>query len=108
MKKLSFLALLTFAVSIAPSTYAAEATHTVAQAMKAEQYSTVKLSGKIISRIDEKRYLFEDDTGTLELKIDKKVQQYSTIPTKEKILIYGKVDHYGKKTEVDVTSIIKQ
>lgn len=87
--------------------YAVEPTHTVAQTIQAERYSTVKLRGKIISRIDDKRYLFEDETGTLELKIDKKAQQDLVVPTPGNVFIYGKVDHYGKKTEVDVKSIIK-
>lgn len=81
---------------------------TVADAIKAENYSSITLSGKIIAQIDEKRYLFQDDTGTIELKADKKKQKNLQVSSANNVLIYGKVDHYGKKTEIDVKSITPQ
>ncbi|ADW72715.1 YgiW/YdeI family stress tolerance OB fold protein [Rahnella aquatilis] len=74
-----------------------------AQTMKDDQW--VMLEGFIDQRIDHDKYIFRDNTGTLNVEIDGKRWQGQNVSPKDKIRIEGKVDKDWNSVEVDVKSV---
>ncbi|WP_194150494.1 YgiW/YdeI family stress tolerance OB fold protein [Ewingella americana] len=74
-----------------------------AQTMKDDQW--VMLEGFIDQRVDHDKYIFRDNTGTLNVEIDGKRWQGQNVSPKDKIRIEGKVDKDWNSVEVDVKSV---
>jgi len=74
-----------------------------AQSMKDDQW--VMLEGFIDQRIDHDKYIFRDNTGTLNVEIDGKRWQGQNVSPKDKVRIEGKVDKDWNSVEVDVKSV---
>lgn len=108
MKKTLFSLLMAGLFATASYANSSAGHHSVTDVAKAENYSNVTLKGKIIAQVDDKRYLFQDKTGTIELKADNKKQKNLQVSDSQQVLVYGKVDRYGKKTEIEVKSITPQ
>lgn len=74
-----------------------------AQTMKDDQW--IMLEGFIDQRIDHDKYIFRDNTGTLNVEIDGKRWQGQNVSPKDKIRIEGKVDKDWNSVEVDAKSV---
>jgi uncharacterized protein (TIGR00156 family) len=73
------------------------------QTMQDDQW--VMLEGFIDQRIDHDKYIFRDNTGTLNVEIDGKRWQGQSVSPKDKIRIEGKIDKDWNSVEVDVKSV---
>lgn len=67
----------------------------------------VKLRGNITERLSEDRYLFRDDSGTVNVEIDHKRWNELTVSPQDKVELQGKVDKEWSDAEVDVKYISK-
>lgn len=67
----------------------------------------VKLRGNITERQSDDRYLFRDESGTVNIEIDHKRWNGQTITPQDKVEIQGKVDKEWNEFEIDVKQVIK-
>ncbi|PKE31880.1 TIGR00156 family protein [Rahnella sp. AA] len=74
-----------------------------AQTMKDDQW--IMLEGFLDQRVDHDKYIFRDNTGTLNVEIDGKRWQGQNVSPKDKIRIEGKVDKDWNSVEVDVKTV---
>lgn len=84
------------------------AINNVNSALKAKDDTPVTLVGSIIKQIDDDEYLFKDNSGTIQIEVDKKVWNGQTITPQDTIEIRGKIDKDRSKTEIDVYQVIKK
>lgn len=69
--------------------------------------SYVTLQGNISKRLTKEMYQFTDSSGSIMLKMDKKVWHGQTINAKDTVQIFGKVDKEKDKTIIKVKNLIK-
>lgn len=67
----------------------------------------VVVEGKIIQRIGDDKYLFEDSTGSITVEIDDKDWRGQTVTPSDTVKLYGEVDRGIMKTEIEVDYIHK-
>ena len=73
-----------------------------------EKGSYVTLQGQIIKRINKNKYQFKDQTGTMMVKIGKKIWRGLVVSAEDTVQISGKVEKSKDATMLDVKSLIKQ
>lgn len=73
-----------------------------------EDDSMVTLQGHIIKRLKKDMYQFKDSTGTINIKIKKKVWHGQTISAQDVVQIMGEVEKERDGTKIDVESLIKK
>lgn len=73
-----------------------------------EDDSIVTLEGHIIKRLKKDMYQFKDSTGTINIKIKKKVWHGQTISAQDVVQIMGEVEKERDGTKIDVESLIKK
>jgi uncharacterized protein (TIGR00156 family) len=69
--------------------------------------SWVKLRGNITERLSDDRYMFRDETGTVNVEIDHKRWNGVTVTPQDKVEIQGKVDKGWNEFEIDVKQVIR-
>ncbi|GKX61546.1 outer membrane protein [Pragia fontium] len=80
---------------------------TVDKALKMSDDSWVTLRGNIEQQVGKKRYLFRDETGTINIEVDRKRWNGITVTPKDKVEIQGEIDKDWSSIEVDVKKIVK-
>lgn len=79
---------------------------TVAQAKNMRDDAHVTLTGKIVQRIGQEKYLFRDGTGEITVEIDDEDFRGQTVTPQNTVRIYGEVEkEFGRGTEIDVKSL---
>lgn len=112
MKKLTLITALVLGSSVAFAQFtgpsvAAENPVTVKDALMLKDDTKVALEGQIESHIGGKKYLFKDETGTIELKIKHEVWNGVKVSPQDTVVIYGEVDtHRRRNTDIEVDRII--
>ena len=73
--------------------------------MKDEAYVT--LNGKIVKKIGSEKYLFEDQSGSIDIEIDDKDWRGLVVGPDDVVIIEGEVDKGWTKLEIEVDNIRK-
>ncbi|MDR2893529.1 MAG: YgiW/YdeI family stress tolerance OB fold protein [Deltaproteobacteria bacterium] len=81
---------------------------TVDQALKMDDDKKLALRGYIVQSLGDEEYLFKDDSGSIEVEIDRKRWRGQNVTPKDLIEIHGEIDKDWGKTKVDVKRLIKQ
>lgn len=76
-----------------------------AKNMKDEAYVTLK--GKIVKKIGSEKYLFEDQSGSIDIEIDDKDWRGLVVGPGDVVIIEGEVDKGWTKLEIEVDNIRK-
>lgn len=79
----------------------------VAEVLNMADDSRVALQGHIVQYLGGKHYVFQDASGSINVKIGKKHWQGRQFTPNDKVLIYGEVDKEWFKTEVEVKNLMK-
>lgn len=82
--------------------------NSVSSALKAKDDTPITLVGSIITQIDEDEYIFQDNSGKIQIEVKKNAWNGQTISPKDTIEIRGKVDKDRSKTEIEVYQVIKK
>lgn len=80
---------------------------TVKQVMEMRDEVPVVVKGKILKRLGDDKYLFEDSTGTINVEIDKEDWRGITVGPEDMVKLVGEVDAGWFKTEIDVDYVEK-
>ncbi len=80
---------------------------TVRQVKEMRDDVNVVVKGKILQRLGDEKYLFEDGTGSITVEIDKKDWRGQTVTPDDTVKLYGEVDRGILKTEIDVDYVEK-
>ncbi|MEQ4924694.1 YgiW/YdeI family stress tolerance OB fold protein [Proteus hauseri] len=78
---------------------------TVNKAKELSDDTWVILTGKITKKIGDELYVFEDNTGGINVDIDHKRWQGQTVTPENTVRLEGKVDKEWTSTEIDVKKI---
>lgn len=82
---------------------------TVADALKANDNTPVRLDGQIVKQIGKKDFIFKDASGQeIQIEVGKKAWHGETVGPQDNIQIMGKVDKETNKIEIDVKHVIKK
>lgn len=80
---------------------------TVAQINEMRDDVPVIVKGKILQRVGDEKYIFEDETGKITVEIDDDDWRGQTISPENVVKLYGDVDRGLFKTEVDIDYVEK-
>lgn len=80
---------------------------TVSQVKEMRDDTPVIIQGRIVQRMGDEKYLFEDSTGSVTVEIDRKDWRGQTVTPSDTVKLYGEVDSGMFKTEVDVDYVQK-
>ena len=80
---------------------------TVKQVNEMRDDIPVIVQGKILQRIGDDMFLFEDATGSISVEIDDDSWRGQTITPSDTVKLYGDVDRGIFKTEIDVDYVQK-
>ena len=80
---------------------------TVRQALSMRDDTPVVLRGRIVRSLGNERYLFRDDTGTIQLDIDHDKWYGMHVTADDMVEIHGEVERDWNRTEVDVSRVLK-
>lgn len=80
---------------------------TVKQVKEMRDDVNVVVQGKILQRMGDEKYLFEDGTGSITVEIDKEDWRGQTVTPDDTVKLYGEVDRGFMKTEIDVDYVEK-
>ena len=111
MKKLMMmLGLSTFAATGAFATGysgpgAQDPISTVAAALQANDDMHVVLEGHLTQKLEDERYIFQDDTGTINVEIDDEELPAGGINEKTRVRLTGEVDKGLTSLEIDVDRV---
>lgn len=75
---------------------------TVAQASDMRDDTDVVVVGKIVRRVGDKKYLFEDGTGSIVVEIDDDDWRGQTVTPDDKVKLSGEIDRGLLKTEIEI------
>lgn len=79
---------------------------TVQQAKQMRDDAKVAMTGKIVSRIGDDKYVFQDATGQITVEIDDEDFRGQTVTPQNTVRIYGEVDkEFGRAPEIDVKNL---
>lgn len=79
---------------------------TVQQAKQMRDDARVTLTGKIVSRIGDDKYVFQDATGQITVDIDDEDFRGQTVTPQNTVRIFGEIDkEFGRAAEIDVKSL---
>ena len=81
---------------------------TVEQALTFRDDTPVILRGRIVMALGNERYLFEDETGTIVVEIERETWRGLTVGPNDRVEISGEVDRdrHGVEIEVDRIRIL--
>lgn len=82
--------------------------NTVEQAKNMRDDTHVALRGRIIQHIGGDHYVFQDETGTINVDIDGKRWRGQSVGPDDVVEIYGEVDKDWTELEIDVDRLIKK
>ena len=85
----------------------AETIVTVKQVNEMRDDVPVIIQGKIIQRMGDEKYLFEDNTGSITIEIDDDDWRGQTITPNDTVKMYGEVDRGIFSTEIDIDYVEK-
>lgn len=71
--------------------------------LRDNQYITLK--GYIISKIGNEKYIFKDDTGTIQVEIDDKDWNGCNVSASDRVILEGEVDRDWNSVTVEVSSV---
>ncbi|MBO5705060.1 MAG: NirD/YgiW/YdeI family stress tolerance protein [Alphaproteobacteria bacterium] len=80
---------------------------TVKQVNEMRDDVPVIVKGKIVQRMGDDKFLFEDGTGSIMVEIDDDAWRGQTVSATDTVKLYGDVDRGIFKTEIDVDYIEK-
>lgn len=80
---------------------------TVVQVNEMRDDVPVVVVGKILQRMGDEKYLFEDSTGSITIEIDDEDWRGQTVSPEDSVKLYGDVDRGIFKTEIDVNYVEK-
>lgn len=80
---------------------------TVKQVKEMRDDVPVVVQGKILQRMGDDKYLFEDSTGSITVEIDNEDWRGQTVSPTDTVKLYGDVDAGLFKTEIDVEYVEK-
>lgn len=80
---------------------------TVKQVNEMRDDIPVIVQGKILQRMGDDMFLFEDETGSISVEIDDEGWRGQTITPNDTVKLYGDVDRGIFKTEIDVDYVQK-
>ena len=69
--------------------------------------SKIVLVGHLLKKLGDERYLFQDDTGMIEVEIDDEDFRGVKVTPQDKIRITGEVDRDGRQVTVEVDYLEK-
>ena len=72
---------------------------------KDDQY--IVLEGNIIEQVGKDDFTFKDDSGSIEVEIDRRAWAGQTISPADRVKIYAEVDKSWNKTELEVNRVEK-
>ena len=85
----------------------AETIVTVKQVGEMRDDVPVIVRGKIIQRMGDEKYLFEDGTGSITIEIDDDDWRGQTVSPNDTVKLYGEVDRGLFSTEIDIDYVEK-
>ena len=85
----------------------AETIVTVKQVNEMRDDVPVIIQGKIIQRMGDEKYLFEDSTGSITIEIDDDDWRGQTVSPTDTVKLYGEVDRGIFTTEIDIDYVEK-
>ena len=85
----------------------AETIVTVKQVNEMRDDVPVIIQGKIIQRMGDEKYLFEDGTGSITIEIDDDDWRGQTVSPNDTVKLYGEVDRGIFSTEIDIDYVEK-
>lgn len=71
--------------------------------LRDNQYITLK--GYIVSKIGNEKYMFKDDSGTVQIEIDDKDWNGLNVSASDRVILHGEVDRDWNSVTVDVSSV---
>ncbi len=80
------------------------------QVANARDDAACRLEGRIIKKLGKERYLFQDASGTVTVKIDKDDFHGRTVKPSNIVRLRGEVDHSSKRgneVDVDYVEVVK-
>ncbi len=80
---------------------------TVRQLREMRDDVPVTVQGKIVQRMGDEKYLFEDSTGSITVEIDDDDWRGQAVAPTDTVILRGEVDAGIFKTEIDVDSVQK-
>lgn len=80
---------------------------TVKQVKEMRDDVPVVVSGHIVQRMGDEKYLFEDATGSIAIEVDDEDWRGQTINPSDTVKLFGDVDRGVFKTEIDVDYVEK-
>ncbi len=84
------------------------AINTVEQAKDMRDDAHVALRGRITQHLGGKHYVFQDETGTINVDIDDKHWRGQSVGPNDVVEIYGEVEKDWHELEIDVDRIVKK
>lgn len=78
---------------------------TVLSAKRMGDNSYIKLKGKIVSKVGKEKYLFKDNTGTIQIEIDDEDWKGVQAGPKDLVIIEGELDKDWDSISIDVDTI---
>lgn len=80
---------------------------TAAKVKDLKDNSWVKLRGNIVQRLSDDRYVFRDESGSVNVEIDNKRWNGLNVTPQDRVEIQGKVDKDWNDVEIEVKQITK-
>ncbi|MDW3024092.1 MAG: NirD/YgiW/YdeI family stress tolerance protein [Alphaproteobacteria bacterium] len=85
----------------------AETVVTIKQVNEMRDDVPVIIQGKIIQRMGDEKYLFEDGTGSITIEIDDDNWRGQTITPEDTVKMYGEIDRGLFSTQIDIDYVEK-
>lgn len=85
----------------------AETIVTIKQVNEMRDDVPVIIQGKIVQRMGDEKYLFEDGTGSITIEIDDDSWRGQTVSPSDTVKLYGEVDRGIFTTEIDIDYVEK-
>lgn len=85
----------------------AETIVTIKQVNEMRDDVPVIIQGKIVQRMGDEKYLFEDGTGSITIEIDDDGWRGQTVSPSDTVKLYGEVDRGIFTTEIDIDYVEK-
>ncbi|AIL32327.1 YgiW/YdeI family stress tolerance OB fold protein [Basilea psittacipulmonis] len=68
----------------------------------------IVLVGHIVKQVNKEDYIFRDDSGELQVEIERKAWKGTQVTPEDKVKLFAKVDKSDKKFEVEVKRVVKE
>ncbi|TNH05687.1 NirD/YgiW/YdeI family stress tolerance protein [Testudinibacter sp. TR-2022] len=79
----------------------------VTEVQNAKDDQPIVLEGFIEKQVGKDDYLFKDDSGSIEVEIERRAWAGQEITPNDKVKLFGEVDKSWNKTEVEIYRVIK-